>query len=82
MREKIQKEIEKRIELMKPGYVFSAKDFVDISTQDASNQALSRLDKEGKIRRIIRGFYYVRKKTQRKDTPPLEQEPEGRSERT
>ena len=59
MREKIQKEIEKRIALMQSGYVFSAKDFADISTQDAANQALSRLDKEGRIRRIIRGFYYV-----------------------
>ena len=59
MREKIQKEIEKRIEAMPLDYVFSAKDFTDISTQDASNQALSRLDKEGRIKRIIRGFYYV-----------------------
>ena len=59
MREKIQKEIEKRIELMQSGYVFSAKDFADISTQDASNQALSRMEKEGRIKRIIRGFYYV-----------------------
>ena len=50
MREKIQKEIERRIELMQSGYVFSAKDFADISTQEASNQALSRMEKEGRMR--------------------------------
>ena len=59
MREKIQKEIEKRIEKMEFGMVLSARDFSDISNQDASNKALSRLEKEGKIKRIIRGLYYV-----------------------
>ena len=58
-RPKHQFEIEERIKGFPKGMVFSAADFYDISNTDAINQALSRLTKEGCIRRIIQGLYDV-----------------------
>ena len=59
MRTFYQTEIEKRISQYKSGYIFSAFDFRDIANTDATNKALSRLRDEGKIRRIIQGYYDV-----------------------
>jgi Family of unknown function (DUF6088) len=42
-----------------PGAVFTPKAFDDIGRRAAVNQALSRLSKVGKIRRISRGIYDV-----------------------
>lgn len=40
------------------GKVFTTKDFLDLGTRDAVDQALSRLAKEGSIQRLGRGLYY------------------------
>lgn len=39
------------------GWVFSAKDFLTFGTRAAVDQALSRLAKDGRIRRVARGLY-------------------------
>jgi len=39
------------------GYVFSARDFLDLGSRDAVDQALARLARVGKVRRIERGIY-------------------------
>lgn len=52
-----QKEIEKRINSLPEGSVFSASDFFDIADTDPTNKALSRMAASGEIRRIIRGIY-------------------------
>lgn len=57
MREKYQIEIEKKIQLFEPGYVFSASDFSEIADNDPVNKALSRLNEAGVIRRIMQGLY-------------------------
>jgi len=57
MRDKYQKEIENRIQEYKPGYAFTAIDFMDIADTDPINKALSRLNEEGYIRRIVQGVY-------------------------
>lgn len=49
--------IEKRITDAGPGYVFTRKDFQDISTAGSVGQILSRLEKDGLIRRIGRGLF-------------------------
>jgi len=58
MREKYQSEIEKRISEFEKDYAFTAVDFADIADTDPANKALSRLNEEGEIRRIIQGVYY------------------------
>ncbi len=51
------KQIENRI-LSKPeGTVFITSDFLDIADTPAINKALSRLAKDGRVRRIVRGLY-------------------------
>lgn len=57
MRPKYQTDIENRIDGMAVGAAFSAVDFLDLAGTDAVNQALSRLNKDGKIRRVIQGIY-------------------------
>lgn len=57
MREKYQIEIEERIKNFEGGHAFSAVDFADIADTDPTNKALSRLNKNGTIRRIIQGVY-------------------------
>ena len=50
-------QIEKRITDAGPGYVFTRKDFQDISSTGSVGQILSRLEKDGFIRRIGRGLF-------------------------
>ncbi len=49
--------ITKRIRAKRRGWVFTPKDFLDIGTRAAVDQALSRLTKQGMIRRLDRGVY-------------------------
>jgi Family of unknown function (DUF6088) len=41
------------------GKIFISKDFIDIGSREAVDQALSRLAREGTIRRVGRGLYYL-----------------------
>ena len=47
----------KRIRGHGKGFVFTPKDFLDLGSRAAIDQALSRLTRHGKIRRIKRGLY-------------------------
>ena len=47
-----------RINDMPSDAVFSAQDFLDIAEYNTVRQALLRLEKDGKIRRLMRGLYY------------------------
>ena len=49
--------ITKRVRAKRRGWVFIPKDFLDIGTRAAVDQALSRLTKQGMIRRLDRGVY-------------------------
>jgi hypothetical protein len=40
------------------GAVFTPKDFLDIGSRDAADQALSRLTHNGKLQRLARGLYH------------------------
>ena len=51
------KQIENRIFSAADGDVFITSDFLDIADTQAVNKALSRLTKDKKIRRILRGIY-------------------------
>ena len=51
--------IELRISDSKPGYVFSAIDYTHIAELNTVHQILSRLEKDGKIKRVMQGLYYV-----------------------
>lgn len=42
---------------MKRGWSFTPKDFLDLGSQQAIWQALSRLEKKGTIRKLLRGVY-------------------------
>lgn len=53
--------IELHIADSRPGYVFSAIDYTHIAELNTVHQILSRLEKDGKIKRIIQGLYYVPK---------------------
>jgi hypothetical protein len=46
-----------RIRRRKPGWVFTPRDFLDVGTRAAVDQVLSRLAKQGVIRRLDRGIY-------------------------
>ena len=59
MRERYQKKIEERIMGFEPGKAFSAVTFSDIADMNSTNVALYRLEKEGKIRRVIKGIYDI-----------------------
>lgn len=39
------------------GHVFTSKDFSDLASHETVRQTLSRLTREGKIRRLLRGIY-------------------------
>lgn len=52
-------EIVERIRNMTDGYVFTASDFLDIASSGTVNKVLSRLCKDGQIRRILQGVYDV-----------------------
>lgn len=51
-----------RISSYGPGAVFTSRDFLDLGSRDAVDQALSRLCTQGMIRRIARGIYDTPKK--------------------
>jgi len=46
-----------RIKAIGKGNVFTPKDFLDLTSHETTRKILSRLAKEGKIRRLIRGVY-------------------------
>ena len=54
---KIREQIEKRITDAGQGYVFTRKDFQDIASSGSIGQILSRMVKDGIIRRIGRGVF-------------------------
>jgi len=54
----ISKEIKKRINEMKSGSVFIAKDFLDIAEYETARKVLNRLTNDGIIKKVIRGVYY------------------------
>jgi hypothetical protein len=47
-----------RIRAKGRGKVFASKDFLDLGSREAVDQALSRLAKAGELRRLGRGLYY------------------------
>lgn len=49
--------ITERISKLEKGTVFITSDFLDIASSDVVNKALSRLDEEGIIKRVLRGVY-------------------------
>lgn len=53
----IARRIERRIQKHGEGWVFAAQDFLDLGSRAAVDQALSRLVREGTIRRVGRGLY-------------------------
>jgi hypothetical protein len=46
-----------RIKRRKPGWVFTPRDFLDVGSRAAVDQVLSRLVKQGIVRRLDRGIY-------------------------
>lgn len=66
----ISQKINKQIDRMKPGSVFSPKDFLEIGSKDAIDQTLSRLAKSGRIRRLGQGIYDKPKKSSFGILPP------------
>lgn len=52
-----------RIKRRKPGWVFTPKDFLDVGSRASVDQVLSRLAKQGMVRRIDRGIYYYPKQS-------------------
>ncbi len=48
----------RRIRAKSRDWVFTPKDFVDLGSRDAVDQALHRLIKQGTIQRLGRGIYY------------------------
>lgn len=50
-----------RVQRARPGSVFTPKDFLDLASRDAADQALSRLARSGAIKRLARGLYYTPK---------------------
>lgn len=48
-----------RIRQAGPGKVFTPKDFLDLASRDATDQALSRLVRQRSIQRLGRGLYYT-----------------------
>lgn len=65
-------QILERVQTAKPGSVFTPKDFLDLASRDATDQALSRLARQGTVRRLGRGLYYTPKHNPRLgiDVPP------------
>ena len=56
-RPRYQSQIETRIMDYPFGTAFSASDFLDIADANSVSQALFRMEKDGKIRRVINGIY-------------------------
>jgi len=53
----VENKILRRINRNQSGYCFTAKDFLDMGSRASVDQALSKLAKLGKIRRVCRGVY-------------------------
>ena len=53
----VTQQIIKRIRAKRRGWVFAPKDFIDLGSRAIVDQALSRLTKQGVIRRLGRGVY-------------------------
>lgn len=49
--------IKERLKQMDKGSVFTTSDFLDIASTDAINKALSRLNEDSVIRRVLQGVY-------------------------
>lgn len=69
----ISKQVQKRIENLGAGVVFGLKDFSEISNIQAVVLELSRLSKKGVISRLMKGKYYLPKKSKFGELPPDEQ---------
>jgi len=54
----LQDQILKRMRQHGPGGVFTPKDFLDLGSRDAVDQALSRLARQDGLQRLARGLYY------------------------
>ncbi|MCF0241781.1 MAG: hypothetical protein HUK25_04040 [Treponema sp.] len=55
----ITRTIENKLNTSRANYVFSAIDYSDLAELNTLHQIFSRFEKEGKIRRIIQGIYYI-----------------------
>lgn len=54
----VQSEIEKILIDFEKGQLVTAQDFIHLGNYDAIKKSLNRLEKEGKIIRVLRGLYY------------------------
>lgn len=61
----LSKRVQRRIRARGEGAVFAAKDFLDLGNRAAVDQALSRLERGGMIRRISRGVYDYPRRNER-----------------
>jgi hypothetical protein len=69
----ISKQVQKQIETMGSGVVFGLKDFSYIKNTQAVVLELSRLSKKGFISRLMKGKYFLPKKSKFGELPPDEQ---------
>jgi len=53
----ITKAVREKIRSRKPGWVFTPREFVGLGTRAAIDQALSRLQRRGEVRRLAQGVY-------------------------
>ncbi len=65
----VQEQILQRIRKQGQGKVFIPKDFLDLGSRDAADQALSRLVKSGDVQRLGRGLYHYPAVTEWLKTP-------------
>jgi predicted transcriptional regulator of viral defense system len=61
----LSKRVQRRIRAKREGAVFGAKDFLDLGSRAAVDQALSRLERSGFIRRVSRGIYDYPRRNER-----------------
>jgi hypothetical protein len=68
----IQDKVFSRIQNWGRGTVFTPKDFLDLASRDATDQALHRLMQDGTVHRIARGLYHFPRTNDRLgiDVPP------------
>ena len=65
----VQDQILQRIRKQGRGKVFIPKDFLDLGSRDAADQALSRLVKSGDVQRLGRGLYHFPAVNERSGSP-------------
>ena len=63
MNKSVKSKLLKRVRGTGRGYVFSAKDFLDLGSRPSVDKALSELVKEQAVRRVGRGLYYYPRKS-------------------